>query len=181
MRTIRLWMMSAILLIASIGAGLAAAQDSAPTPRPVTDDEVNAVARALYCPVCPNERLDTCMTAACVTWRQEIRDQLAAGRSEDQIVAYFVANYGERAVGIPQDPLLAALSVITPIALGIALFVGGALFLRAAGRVDRAHPQLRRPPIYAWRPTGYIPPENDPAPPNDEAEYRDRIERDLQG
>ena len=55
-----------------------------------TDDEVNAIAKQLYCPVCPNTPLDVCETQACKDWRAQIRDQLAAGWSEERIIDYFV-------------------------------------------------------------------------------------------
>ena len=87
-----------------------------------TDDEVNAVAKKLYCPVCPNTPLDVCETQACIDWRAQIRDQLAAGWSEQQIMDYFVQQYGERVLGEPQRsgftsmvwvlPLIAVLSGI---------------------------------------------------------------------
>jgi len=87
-----------------------------------TDDEVNAVAKKLYCPVCPNTPLDVCETQACKDWRAQIRDQLAAGWSEQQILDYFVQQYGERVLGEPQRsgftsmvwvlPLIAVLSGI---------------------------------------------------------------------
>jgi len=67
-----------------------------------TDDQVNAVAKKLYCPVCPNTPLDVCETKACQDWRAQIRDQLAKGWNEEQIIAYFVAQYGERVLGEPQ-------------------------------------------------------------------------------
>src|SRR5512134_2008311 len=67
-----------------------------------TDDEVNAVAKKLYCPVCPNTPLDVCETQACKDWRAQIRDQLAEGWSEKQIMDYFVLQYGERVLGEPQ-------------------------------------------------------------------------------
>src|SRR4030066_2170859 len=67
-----------------------------------TDDEVNAIAKKLYCPVCPNTPLDVCETKACEDWRAQIRDQLAAGWSEQQIIDYFVAQYGERGLAKPQ-------------------------------------------------------------------------------
>jgi cytochrome c-type biogenesis protein CcmH len=67
-----------------------------------TDDQVNAIAKNLYCPVCPNTPLDVCETKACQDWRAQIRDQLAKGWSEEQIVAYFVAQYGERVLGEPK-------------------------------------------------------------------------------
>jgi cytochrome c-type biogenesis protein CcmH len=117
------------------GAVLAAAQDEG-----VTADEINAVARQMYCPVCPNERLDTCMTEACVQWRVEIGQQLAAGRNQDEIVADFVARFGERASAVPLDPGLRALAVVTPFVLaGVALVVGVLTFVRwRAGRDARS-------------------------------------------
>jgi cytochrome c-type biogenesis protein CcmH len=66
-----------------------------------SDDDVNAVASQLYCPVCENIPLDTCGTAACEQWRGIIRDKLAAGWSEDQIKDYFVAQYGDRVLAEP--------------------------------------------------------------------------------
>lgn len=101
----------------------------------VTADEVNMVARRLYCPVCPNERLDACQTQACADWRDDIRVQLEAGKTEDQIVADFVARYGERAAGVPIDPTLNALSVYTPYVIAVlALVVGVFTFLRRRKR-----------------------------------------------
>ncbi|MEN9564294.1 MAG: cytochrome c-type biosis protein CcmH [Chloroflexota bacterium] len=72
------------------------AQDTTPT-----DDEVNAIAKQLYCPVCQNTPLDVCPTEACRQWRELIRDQLAEGKTEAEIKQYFVANYGERVLAEP--------------------------------------------------------------------------------
>jgi len=67
-----------------------------------TDDDVNRVAKKLYCPVCPNTPLDVCETKACEDWRAQIRDQLSEGWSEQQVIDYFVAQYGERVLAEPQ-------------------------------------------------------------------------------
>jgi cytochrome c-type biogenesis protein CcmH len=67
-----------------------------------TDDDVNRVAKKLYCPVCPNTPLDVCETKACEDWRAQIRDQLSEGWSEQQVMDYFVAQYGERVLAEPQ-------------------------------------------------------------------------------
>jgi cytochrome c-type biogenesis protein CcmH len=67
-----------------------------------TDNDVNLVAKKLYCPVCPNTPLDVCETKACQDWRAQIRDQLSAGWTEQQIIDYFVAQYGERVLAEPQ-------------------------------------------------------------------------------
>ena len=67
-----------------------------------TDDDVNRVAKQLYCPVCPNTPLDVCETKACQDWRAEIRDQLAVGWTDDQVIEYFVQRYGERVLAEPR-------------------------------------------------------------------------------
>ncbi|MFZ2098202.1 MAG: cytochrome c-type biogenesis protein [Anaerolineales bacterium] len=69
-----------------------------PTP---SDDEVNAIAKQLYCPVCENTPLDVCPTTACAQWRELIRQKLADGWSEQAIKDYFVQQYGARVLGIP--------------------------------------------------------------------------------
>jgi cytochrome c-type biogenesis protein CcmH len=97
----------------------------------VTDDDVNAIARRMYCPVCENIPLDVCPTVACEQWRQEIRDQLQQGQTPDQVVANFVARYGDRVVGTPQDPTLRALSLATPwLIAALALVIGATIFVR---------------------------------------------------
>lgn len=77
----------------------AAAQSGEPTQP--SDDEVNAIAKQLYCPVCENVPLDVCPTQACAQWRELIRQKLSEGWSEEQIKAYFVEQYGERVIGTP--------------------------------------------------------------------------------
>ena len=69
-----------------------------PTP---SDDEVNAIAKQLYCPVCENIPLDVCPTTACAQWRELIRQKLADGWSEQAIKDYFVQQYGDRVLGTP--------------------------------------------------------------------------------
>jgi cytochrome c-type biogenesis protein CcmH len=85
-----------VALLALQPALLARAQ--APTP---TDDEVNRIARHLYCPVCENTPLDVCPTEACRQWRDLIRQQLSEGWSEAQIQEYFVEQYGARVLAEP--------------------------------------------------------------------------------
>lgn len=128
-------------------------------------NRVYTLSRTLYCPVCPNETLDACRTEACARWREEIRQQMLAGQTDEQIVASFIARYGERVVGSPQDPLLRALSLATPFVLAaLALVVGGAT-------------------IWRWRSRQAMPAAPAAAPPESEDEdaYRARIERDVRG
>lgn len=88
-----------LLLTALLAAGLAPpalAQGSDPT-----DDDVNRVAKQLYCPVCENVPLDVCPTQACTQWRDVIRARLADGWTDEQIKTYFVEQYGDRVLATP--------------------------------------------------------------------------------
>jgi len=67
----------------------------------VSDDEVNAIARELFCPVCENTPLDVCETQACKQWRELIRLKLSEGWTEAEIKQYFADNYGARVLSEP--------------------------------------------------------------------------------
>ena len=71
------------------------------TPRIPSDDEVNAIAKNMFCPVCENTPLDVCPTQACAEWRELIRDKLAEGWNEKQIQEYFVDQFGDRVLAEP--------------------------------------------------------------------------------
>ena len=90
----------ALALASLLVASVAYAQGG--QPYKPTDNDVNRVAKQLYCPVCPNTPLDVCETKACEDWRAQIRDQLSEGWTDQQIIDYFVAQYGERVLAEPQ-------------------------------------------------------------------------------
>lgn len=92
----------------------------------ITDDQVNAIAKQLYCPVCENTPLDVCPTEACRQWRELIRLQLSQGKTEDEIKQYFVDNYGARVLSEPpRNGLLNWLVYILP----PVFILAGAFFL----------------------------------------------------
>ena len=90
-----------ILLIFFFMVGNVLAQEPTPAFPEISDDQVNAIAKQLFCPVCENIPLDVCPTQACAQWRELIREKLAAGWGEKQIKDYFVEQYGERGAGSP--------------------------------------------------------------------------------
>ncbi|MBC7810848.1 MAG: cytochrome c-type biogenesis protein CcmH [Burkholderiales bacterium] len=144
----------------------ALAQDST-----VSDDDVNAVAGRLYCPVCENIPLDACGTAACAEWRDEIRVQLEQGRTPQQVVERFVAQFGEAVVGSPQDPTLSTLSLLTPFLIGgVGLIVGVITFLRWRSGAQNDHFAFDALHSTAVTYNGQ---------PRSDDDYRARIERDL--
>lgn len=96
-------LLAVILLIISffaLTATIAQAQDATPTPV-ITDDQVNAIAKDMFCPVCENTPLDVCATQACAEWRELIRLKLAQGWTKAQIREYFVEQYGDRVLATP--------------------------------------------------------------------------------
>ena len=103
-----------ILLLTLVLAGLLAVPALAQGSNPPTDDEVNAVAKQLYCPVCENTPLDVCPTQACAQWRDLIRLMLSQGKSEAEIKQYFVDNYGARVLNEPPRTGLNWLAYIVP-------------------------------------------------------------------
>jgi cytochrome c-type biogenesis protein CcmH len=120
------------LLLAGLAFNIVVAQGSTPT-----DDDVNAIAKQLYCPVCENTPLDVCPTEACRQWRGLIRQQLADGPTEDQIKQYFVENYGARVLGEPPRSGLNWVVYLLP----------PALILAGAFALIRAMRAWMKPPV----------------------------------
>ena len=137
---------------------MTAAQDN-----DVSDNAVNSVAQKMYCPVCENIPLDECQTLACVEWKEEIRDQLAEGQSEQEVIESFVGRFGDQVVGIPQDPVLRALTVVVPVlSVLLAIAVGIFTFTRFG-----QHQKLN------------MARESQPTAAATEEQYRQRLEEDL--
>lgn len=115
------FLLAVILIVSAFSASsVTYAQDGEPDFP--TDDEVNLIAKKLYCPVCPNTPLDVCETQACQDWRAQIKDQLKSGWTEDQIIDYFVLQYGERVLAEPQRRGFSAMVWVLPlIAVGLGL------------------------------------------------------------
>ncbi len=127
---------------------------------PNIDDEVNRIAKTLYCPVCPNTPLDVCSTKACADWREEIKQMLLSGKNEQQIREHFVTRYGPQVLGAPPPEGFNWLAYVL-IPLFILLGAVVAWFT------------LRQ--WISGRSTGGTPAET-PAVPK---EYADRIEKEL--
>jgi len=119
-----------------------------------TDDDVNRVAKQLYCPVCPNTPLDVCETKACQDWRAQIKDQLAAGWTDDQVIQYFVEQYGERVLAEPRRSGFTSFVWLLPVVSIVIGLVVVAQVLRG-WKTKRAAPVVPAKPA----PAADIPPE----------------------
>jgi cytochrome c-type biogenesis protein CcmH len=133
---------------------------------PVTDDEVNDIARELYCPVCESTPLDVCPTQACADWRELIRVQLSEGRSRQEILDYFARQSGSGVLADPPRRGFALISLwLLPIA---AILLALLLFGRYLRSLHSAPPATRQASA-----SRALTPELDP--------YVTRIERELEG
>ena len=153
---IALQVLALVLILTGVWAGVAAAQGSTPT-----DDEVNAIAKQLYCPVCENTPLDVCPTQACAQWRDLIRLMLSQGKSEAEIKQYFVDNYGARVLNEPPREGLNWLAYLVP---PLVILIGAGFLVRAL--------QTMKKPVVAAQTEG---PRSD-APADD---YIARLEAEL--
>ncbi len=113
----------------------------------VTDDEVNRIAKDVYCPVCENTPLDVCPTQACADWRELIRVKLSEGQSRDEILDYFARQYGD---GVLSNPPRRGINLIIlwvlpmlGVLLGLVLFSRVLRGLRTAAPESAATPPPR--------------------------------------
>ncbi len=92
------------LLTANVWAqdrpGVAPAPVTAPQARPLADDpaleeRVMIIAAELRCLVCQNETIAASHADLAKDLRDQVREQLRAGRSEREILDYMVARYGD--------------------------------------------------------------------------------------
>jgi cytochrome c-type biogenesis protein CcmH len=120
----------AVLVMAFTSAAFA--QDAPPDE--VTADDVNLVARELWCPLCSGVRLDSCELKACDQMKDVIAIKLAEGEDTESIKAYFVDQYGPQVLGEPPREGFNWLAWILPV---VAVAFGGIFVWRQMGRMMR--------------------------------------------
>jgi cytochrome c-type biogenesis protein CcmH len=92
-------LLSTVLILVALlgGISLSARADEA---RPVADDpvleeRVMNLSRELRCLVCQNETLADSRADLAVDLRNQVREQMKAGKSDEEIISFLTARYGE--------------------------------------------------------------------------------------
>ena len=116
-----------------IWAACALAQD------PVLERRVTDLAHELRCLVCQNQTLADSNAPLAVDLRNQIREQLAAGKSERDVVDFMVARYGDFVLYRPPLKASTVLLWAGPFAF---LIVGFYLLARFLRRRHIPEPQL---------------------------------------
>jgi len=103
------------------------------------DQRVHNVASQLKCPVCQGESVADSPSTISQQMRAVIRQQLQSGKSEQEVIQYFVDRYGEQIVWSPPWQGFTLLAWLVP----IALLLFGAFLLFTVLRSWRAAPVTR--------------------------------------
>lgn len=132
-------LLAVVALAAGIGPETRTAQAQELSPE--LEERALGIERQLLCPQCTNKRLDVCELAICIDMREQIREQVAQGRPNDEIIFFFSNRYGQRVLAeIPREGFNLVLfgwvgGSLLLVALGGAFFL---LHLRRSGRAYRA-------------------------------------------
>ena len=128
----------AVLALALLFCALAAAAAAAPTAAsaqtpavPYAEAEAQAIDRMLMCPVCPAESIDQAQVPLARQMRQQVREMLAAGAGQPEILAWFADRYGPSVLAAPPKTGRNLLAWTLPVAGVLAALLLGGLALRA--------------------------------------------------
>lgn len=136
--------MKRLLLIAVAVLGLIAtpvvAQEPAPAPdRPLPDAAQEARARALFedirCVVCQHEAITDSPAGIAADMRRLVREQIAAGRTDEQVRSDLVRRYGDFVLFTPPLRLSTWLLWFGPLA-ALVVVGGGLLFVARRRRSE---------------------------------------------
>lgn len=103
------------VLFAALVAPLAAQADDP------LDQQARAIAKDLQCPICENHSVADSPSELATQMRGIVREQLEAGKSRQEIEAYFVARYGEAVLrNPPKEGINLLVWGVPPVALAVA-------------------------------------------------------------
>lgn len=132
-----------VLLLCSL-VGAVAAQTAQPLAEdPELEKRLQALSQELRCLVCQNETLADSRAGLAEDLRREIREQMKAGKSDKEIVAFLTARYGDFVLYRPRVTPTTYLLWFGP----FVLLAGGLVFLYRQLKQRRA--QITQQPLTA--------------------------------
>jgi cytochrome c-type biogenesis protein CcmH len=85
-----------LVLLVLLSFGQAISQEAKPmTDDPVLEKRLNNLSKELRCLVCQNETLADSQADLAEDLRREIREQMRAGKSDDEIINFLTQRYGQ--------------------------------------------------------------------------------------
>ena len=152
------WMLAMAL---ALGCGLLQANEAAPASEdPVLEARMVKIAEELRCLVCQNQTIASSNAGLAVDLRNQVREMLRRGDSDQQIIDYMTARYGDFVLYRPPLKGTTALLWFGP---GVLLVGGLTVLFLVLRRRSRMDPALFEPePDEAGTDDGTPPPSQTP-------------------
>lgn len=138
---IRRWIMALVLATAATMPAAAAIAPDEMLPDPVMEDRARKITKQLRCLVCQNQSIDDSNAALAGDLRVLVRERLKAGDSNEAVLAFVVARYGDFVLLRPPVKATTWLLWFGP----IALLILAVLFLLLRVRRRQAAPAAPAP------------------------------------
>jgi cytochrome c-type biogenesis protein CcmH len=89
-------LLATLMLLALLALGAARAEEAAPLAEdPALEAQVKRIGDELRCLVCQNQTISDSHAGLAIDLKNQIREQLKAGRGEREIMAFMVQRYGD--------------------------------------------------------------------------------------
>ena len=99
-------------------------------------DRINEIAEKMNCPTCSGINLADCRTQTCAQWKDQIKDLLDQGYSDQDVLDYFVDQYGTQVL---QEPPKSGFTLSLWVLPFIMIIIGGGLLFFTMRKWSSAH------------------------------------------
>ena len=124
----------AVLMVLTVSPLAQAAEAQPLAQDPVVEKRLNAISENLRCLVCQNESLAGSRADLAEDLRREVRNLILSGKSDQEIIEFLVARYGDYVLYDPPFKATTVLLWVGPFVVLAGGLVGLIVFLRRRGR-----------------------------------------------
>jgi cytochrome c-type biogenesis protein CcmH len=128
------WMLAALAVLLLHVSGVHATDAPTTAADPQLEQRVNRLSAELRCLVCQNQSLADSHADLAIDLKNQVREQLQAGLSEEDVIRYMTERYGDFVLYRPPLKATTALLWAGPL---VVLLVGGFTMWRSLGRSGR--------------------------------------------
>lgn len=107
---------------------------------PAPDEPTYRIAKQLNCPTCAGRNLADCPTETCAQWKAEIKAQLDAGKSAEEVLDYFQARFGPTVLQEPPKTGVTAPLWAAPVGAALVFLVAAAVVMWRTSRRNAPTP-----------------------------------------
>ena len=116
-----------------VAVGFIASAAGRPPTEGTSDERLFALAAQLKCQQCVGESVAQSQSAGAVQFREEISNQMARGRTDDEILSFFADSYPGVLLNPPSTGVGALVWVVPVVVVALALLTLAATFRRWRG------------------------------------------------